>query len=156
MVELSLTFPKMSFCHTFSPISAKSRIQISRGTGIQRRVESKSLIPRNWQSFLLLNENKSELFGFLADQAMTNYTAKVVITSKGSDVLSLQNHIIDMLFLGNHEEADSRLLLHVADAVYPGIEKVLVPITDTNVVVLDVLYGAETWWCPTLDLAWNR
>ena len=69
---------------------------------------------------------------------MTINTAKLFLTTKGNDVLCLQNHSIDMLSLCNHEEADSRLLLHIADAVYPGMEKVLVPITDTDVVVLAV------------------
>ena len=103
--------------------SLKSHTRNSRGTGVRRRVESKSLVPRNWQSFLRVDENKSELFGYLADQVMTINTAKLVITTKGKDVLSLQNYSTNMLSPCNHEEADSRIFVHIADAVYAGMEK---------------------------------
>ena len=38
----------------------------------------------------------------------------------------------------NHEEADTRLFLHVADAVYSGHKSVLIRTTDSDVVVIAV------------------
>ena len=40
----------------------------------------------------------------------------------------------------SHEEADTRLLLHVADADKAGYKKVCVPTVDTDVVVLAVAH----------------
>ena len=48
--------------------SLKDDSRESRGQGIRKRVISTSLIPSNWHSFLRSNENKAELFLFLAHQ----------------------------------------------------------------------------------------
>ena len=42
-----------------------------RGKGIRRRVKSDTKIPGNWAAFLRVDENKQELFDFLADQLGT-------------------------------------------------------------------------------------
>lgn len=46
----------------------------------------------------------------------------------------------DMNCLGpcNHEEADTRMMLHLADAVYCGYRKILIRTVDTDVVVLAI------------------
>ena len=43
----------------------------------------------------------------------------------------------------NHEEADSRIMLHIADAAEPGFSKILVRTVDTDVVVLAVATEQE-------------
>ena len=42
-----------------------------RGQVVRRRVMSGSTIPGNWQTFLRTDENKTELFAFLAEQVET-------------------------------------------------------------------------------------
>ena len=46
--------------------SLKGAAREKRGKGIRRRVESRDSIPRNWQMFLRNDDNKTELFEFLA------------------------------------------------------------------------------------------
>ena len=46
--------------------SLKAGTRSKRGKGIRRRVEPASQVPGNWQAFLRINDNKIELFSFLA------------------------------------------------------------------------------------------
>ena len=48
--------------------SLKAATREKRGSGTCRRVTSSSHILKNWKSFLRVNENKTELFHFLAKQ----------------------------------------------------------------------------------------
>ena len=57
------------------------------GKGIRRRVLPTTKIPGNWQSFLRLDENKSELFGFLANEVTKEETEKLIISTIGSSVI---------------------------------------------------------------------
>ena len=122
----------------YDPNSLKSSTRTSRGTGTRRRVAENTIIPRNRQAFLRVDENKSELFGYLAEQAMKTNSQKQVITTKGENVMSLQDCNTSMLSPCNHEEADSRIFVHLADAVHAGLTKVLIRTVDTDVVVLAV------------------
>ena len=67
---------------TYLSASLKAEAQSKRGSnqrkGIRRRVEKFSPILENWKDFLLISENKTELFSFLA----SNVTAIETITSK--------------------------------------------------------------------------
>ena len=57
------------------------------GKRISRRVLPTTKIPGNWQSFLRLDENKSELFGFLANEVTKEETEKLIISTIGSSVI---------------------------------------------------------------------
>ena len=50
-------------------------------------VQPSSQIPRNWQQFLRSEENKQELFQFLAQCIVSLHEEKQVITTKGKDIL---------------------------------------------------------------------
>ena len=118
--------------------SLKSATRSFRGSGIRRRVESNSLVQRNWQSFLRNEDNKTELFSYLARQAMTIHSEKQVVSTIGENVVFLQEQNNQMLSPCNQEEADGRIFLHVADAISNGFRKVLIRTTDTDVVVLAI------------------
>ncbi|VDI42239.1 Hypothetical predicted protein, partial [Mytilus galloprovincialis] len=60
---------------TYIDNSLKASTRGKRGKGIRRRVQDETNVPGNWQEFLRLDENKIELFHFLADK----------ITSAGID-----------------------------------------------------------------------
>ena len=50
----------------YRPDRLKAETRSKRGKGIRRRVEESSVIPKkNWQAFLRIDENKTELFCFL-------------------------------------------------------------------------------------------
>ena len=46
--------------------SLKAGTRSKRGKGVRRRVEPSSAIPKNWSEFLRIDDNKTELFSFLA------------------------------------------------------------------------------------------
>ncbi len=119
----------------------KSTTRQKRGKGVRRRVAPTTTIPHNWKDFLGLDENKSELFSFLAQcvRSLSTEEGKCVYTTHECNVLSSVVDA-DMTYLApcSHEEADTRLLLHAADAVQKGFRKVCIRTVDTDVVVLAV------------------
>ena len=121
--------------------SLKSAARERRGCGVQRRVLPSAQIPGNWQSFLRDNENKTELFRFSAEIAVvkTVIPDKILVCSSAEKALSSPG-TKDTSFLEpcTQEEADTRLMLHVADCAREGFQRVLIRTTDTDVVVLAV------------------
>ena len=67
--------------------SLKAETRTRRGKGTRRRVEPSNTIPGNWQEFLRINDNKIELFSFLATSAATIATDKQVISTRHTGVL---------------------------------------------------------------------
>jgi hypothetical protein len=122
----------------YLPDSLKADTRKKRGKGIRRRVEPYSSIPGNWQAFLRIDENKVELFEFLATRIATTETEKQIISTHHKNVLCTQARDVAGLAPCSHEEADTRILLHVEDAVRQGYTKVSIRTVDTDVVILAV------------------
>ena len=116
--------------------SLKAETRTRRGKGIRRRVEPSNTIPGNWQEFLRINDNK--MFSFLASSAAIIATDKQVISTCHTGVLCIQSRYVAGLAPCTHEEADTRILLHLEDAVKQGYNKVSIRTVDTDVVVLAV------------------
>ena len=108
------------------------------GTGIRRKVVSSSRLPGNWNNFLRLDDNKTELFEFLATHIEMTEAANRIVATKGENVVS--NIAINMEGLSpcTHEEADTRLFIHAKDAASEGCKNVILKSTDTDVVVIGV------------------
>ena len=125
--------------------SLKATARSKRGKGIRRRVKSDTKIPGNWAAFLRVDENKQELFDFLADQLGTvDVELGQVISTKGETVVyNRRREDTSELSPCNHEEADTRLLLHAADAAKCGFEKLMLRTVDTDVVVLAIAFFHE-------------
>jgi len=62
--------------------SLKAETRSKRGIGARRRVTDKGKIPPNWRSFLRDNNNKTELFNFLADKIVEMCTHNTVIVTR--------------------------------------------------------------------------
>ena len=99
-----------------------------------------SKIPGNWAAFLRIDKNKEELFHFLADQLGTvGVQHGQVVSTKGNAVVcNRDTDDTSSLSPCNHEEADTRLLLHAADAAKNGLKKIMLRTVDTDVVVIAV------------------
>ena len=98
--------------------SLKECTREKRGSGARRNVSSHVKIPSNWMAFLRDSTNKSELF----------------------QVLSYKISVFDFppnKIVCNHEEADTRIIVHLQDAIANG-EPVtaLIRTVDTDVVVI--------------------
>ena len=56
--------------------SLKAATRKKRGKGTRRRVQSDTKIPGNWQAFLRIDDNRKELFAFLAQESVKILKAK--------------------------------------------------------------------------------
>ena len=124
----------------YMPETLKTREK--RGKGVRRRVLPTTVIPKNWKDFLRVDENKKELFLFLSHQVTrSTEEGKVIFATDEERVLcSIADADVSKLVPCSHEEADTRLLLHVADAVQGGCRKVCVRTVDTDVIVLAIAH----------------
>ena len=84
-------------------------------------------IPANWEAFLRSNANKDELFRYMSDCIHACETSrKVIICTNDETIVSTQNNMSDVEYLQpcSHEEADTRILLHVEHCARQGLRKV--------------------------------
>ena len=122
--------------------SLKNQTRTKRiGTVKERRIRASNNVPipkgKEWQNFLKVSENKDELFKYLSDELIsaTHSSDYHFVSTKGELVVS--NKPLDLSRISNsdHEEADSRMILHLFDAAIEGHEKAYIR-TDSDVVVL--------------------
>lgn len=116
--------------------SLKGETRGKRGDGPRVRVALDTRIPKNWPEFLRNDVNKTELFGLLAD-SITDISGKLCISTKGSRAICNQDQLnLSFLEPCNHEEADTRVFIHVADAARAQFTKFMIRASDTDIVVL--------------------
>ena len=70
--------------------SLKESARIKRGLGVRPRVLQHSKIPRKWHAFFRADQNKIELFKFLAAELSQLQTNRLVIATHEKSVLSNQ------------------------------------------------------------------
>lgn len=81
-------------------------------------MQAANQIPRKWQQFLRNEENKRELFQFLAQCVVSLSGEKQVITTNHQKILcTLAGNDTANLAPCTHEQADARMILHATDAV---------------------------------------
>lgn len=122
--------------------SLKGETRRKRGIGSRRKVTDNTRPPKSWNSFLRCNENKTELFGFLAERIVsaTITTEVTIVVTKEEKVVS--NRALDTEFVSpcNHEEADTRMFLHAKPAALGGSRSINIVSSDTDVVVGVVVF----------------
>ena len=134
----------------YKPDSLKDESRRKRRNCVQRRVEPSGLVPRNWQDFLRIDENKLEVFSCLTNCIASIKSDKQVISTHHLVALCNIQKDISRLDPCTHEEADTRIILHLEDAVKEGNTKFSTRRVDTDVVVLALtsvqrLKNAEIW-----------
>lgn len=122
----------------YQPSSLKAETRTKRGHGVRRRVTSMGKIPRNWQNFLRDNDNKTELFNFLAQKIAQMSTPSMIIVTKEDDIASNCRVSTDRLAPCSHEEADTRIFLHARNAAEEGSKVLMVKANDTDVLVIAI------------------
>lgn len=63
--------------------SLKATTRSDRRAGVRRRVAANNQLPRNWKEFLRVDENKCELFKFLAESTSSLEVENQVISTYG-------------------------------------------------------------------------
>lgn len=103
---------------TYKEDSLKKGTREKRGPRARRRVAPAVKIPPNWKSFLRVDDNKTELFRLLAEEVVNIPTpGKEVYSTQDEQVVSnVTRETLESLHPCSHEEADTRMFLHVLDA----------------------------------------
>ena len=130
-------------------------VRTHSGTSQRQRVFEGAPIPANWEAFLRSNANKVELFRYLSDCIHAFETGRnVIIGTKDETIVSTQNDVRDVEYLqpSSHEEAYTRILLHVAHCARQGLRKLVIRTVDTDVVVLAIGHSPAL----RLDELWVR
>ena len=125
----------------YLPNSLKSATREKWGAGERRRVEGSTQISVKWDPFLRNDQNKSELFHFLSDFIHKNFrpAGRTVVATVDDHVLSFPDRNNEFLQPCNHEEANTRMFVHVNDAItQDNFRSVLIHSIDKDVVVLAV------------------
>ena len=122
-----------------------------RGSGIRQRVTLTGKIPTNWQEFLRVDANKEELFELLAEKIQGKCVeGKQIVTTFREATLTAPIHSNVNVSHCNHEEADTRIFIHVTDATHQEFRKILIKSNDSDVVIIAVsciqdLHLDELW-----------
>ena len=137
---------------TYRPDSIKGQTREARGDGIRIAVRNETPIATKFQSFLRNNDNKTELFKLLAVNIAEIPSNSVNILATHLEEVLSNNPDVDVSAIQpcNHEEADTRLLLHALHASNDGFSKLLIVTVDTDVVVLAIHH----FWSLGLDELW--
>ena len=133
----------LSGMFTYLSDSLKGATRDKRCTGTRKKVSPPAVTPKNWKVFLHVDENKTELFVSLSEVLACRPQGydKELYTTHESDVLRSPAGLdVSNIALCSHEEADTRLILHAADAVLKGHRRVSIRTVDndTDVLVLAV------------------
>ena len=120
--------------------------------------------------FLKDSSNKAELFHLIAEKITRNRTDhKMVLATHGENVIFTSTIEIDRFSPRNHEEADTRMFLHLKDFSATGHRKVSLKTVDKDVVIAISLFhkldqeelwiefgtGAHLEWFPIHEYAEN-
>lgn len=121
---------------TYHSSSIKESAREKRDKGMRRKVAAPNKIPGKWQEFLKDSDNKQELSAFLSEKVATAKfpDGKVVVITSGQNVLirGMDHSMPD----NDHEEADTKILLHLQNALQTGSCACLVRTVDTDVIVI--------------------
>ena len=117
----------------------KGEARMRRGQGIRRSVTGTSKTPTNWTSFLRDDDNKTELFQFLADRiCQTQTTSTIIVTNEGCVICNDNQKSLEAVSPCLHEEADTRLFVDASDAAIEGSKALVLKANDTDIVVIAV------------------
>ena len=119
-------------CDIYSKTSLKSGYRGKRGNATRRQVIFSPEIPSNWAAFLLVDLNKQDFFVELSKKTKKNITLpqdkQLFTTIIGDCASSLPDADVGEVAPCIQEEADTRLLLHVAATTVAGHRRVIAQI----------------------------
>ena len=99
--------------------SLKDAVRDKRGSGTRFKVQANGKLPVRWSDFLFVSENKKELFHFLAKEIHGHSFKenKQILVTMDTKVLAVNSPAMPPC---SHEEADSRIFIHILDALEEG------------------------------------
>ena len=118
--------------------SLKNSTRNKRGvSNYNTRITDRTPVPKNWSNFLQCSSNKEQLFKFLAKIMCEEIKQKLLIaTIIGDTVRSSANISLEDLQPCNHEEGDTRVILHCRHFGLQGYSNITIRTVDSDVVIL--------------------
>ena len=113
--------------------SLKSYTREVRDTGERQKVTSNGHVPNNWESFLRNNDNKTELYSLLAKSVYNVHSGLVYASINTSSVC---NKVVRSEITCSHEEADTRMFVHLKHALAKDLIKTACILADDTYVVI--------------------
>ena len=97
-------------------------------------------LPTVFEGFLALGDNKAELVKvlsqkLLASRSLLNVHQEVVVSGGLNEAVSTRTRAAVHLTC-NHEEADTRIILHCSDAIHEDFSRIIVICRDTDIKLL--------------------
>ena len=109
-------------------------------SGKRRKVALNVKIPGNWKEFLSCSQNKTEFFPMISEHMVATADLpprKVLFATVRDECASTDKEAdLDVISPCSHEEADTRMFLHMFSAALSGHKKILIQANDTDVMVL--------------------
>jgi len=118
-----------------------------------------TVIPNNWKTFVRVNENKTALFNLIAENIeIIEIPTGNLLVAMWSKVIKYKGECSENRFQSsispcNHEEADTRVFVHVTCLVLCGHKSVMITTVDTDVVIIAIslikklkTYGLKELW----------
>ena len=144
---------------TYVEMSMKDAARMKRNVKkrhIRKNIDRGDLaLPQVWGNFISLPENKADLANFLSEYMIQHGQELLpnceLVTSGGFKEPTSSTSMENLTHLTcNHEEADTRIILHACDAVSKSFNRLLVRCRDTDVLLLLVHFvgtikDVETW-----------
>ena len=116
--------------------SIKASTRTRRGRGVRTKVSGQTKLPKKWSDFLKVDANKTELYHFLSQQVSSIRIPEhklMFITSEFS-VISMGTD--QPMPRCDHEEADTRMIVHVRDSLDRGNNQIMIRTVDTDVLII--------------------
>ena len=115
--------------------SIKTGVREKRGDSARKKITGTASIPHPWQNFLCNSKNKEALFSFISTKLADTHLpeGKTMYVTKQETVFSIGTD--EIMENSNHEEADTRMIVHLFHALKCGCKLVQIRTVDTDVIV---------------------
>eukprot|EP00057_Strongylocentrotus_purpuratus_P020933 XP_011675407.1 PREDICTED: uncharacterized protein LOC100891484 [Strongylocentrotus purpuratus] len=116
--------------------SIKESTRQKRGSGVRTNVASKTKMPVKWKDFLQDSTNKEELFAFLTQTVAAGECpkGKELYVTSGTSVITRGD--CEPMEDCTHEEADTRIIVHLQHAAERGSKKIVIRTVDTDIIAI--------------------
>ena len=151
--------------YVYKKSSLKSETRAQRGKAMRRRVTESSKAPSNWKNFLRDDDNKTELFSFLARKIYQVVAESTIVVTNGEEIVSNKSEITESSDLAPcfQEEADTRIFVHMRHSTANGSSTGTIKANDTDVVSIAIscfqsfkTIGLEKLWIAFCQGAHSR
>ena len=121
--------------------SIKNAMRSTRGRGVRVRFEEDDRVTKEFKSFIENSDNKTDLNNLISEHAARETTWQwggEVFVTFGKGVKSTLDGPVDMMRFCDevHEEADGRIIVHIAHMLDHQISKIIVRTGDTDVIII--------------------